>query len=277
MSEPGPVGYLFHLSSKKPVHPYQGSPNPSNDTGLVLYNDKNDPGRLQMRFVPVNGRGHFGYIEHVSSGKVVHPKGGRLDPNNDTDLVYHSDRHFGALFGFNEEDNTIIHIGGKIWHPKGGLPNPFNDNPCVLHSDKHLAAKFYFGDINGTPMSPYPSPNLSGDWKMIKHIEPNTSDLFIRYKVGKSQTKTITNQVAWSMTADATVDIFNASRTFGGFVQKAGNNTWLDEKEVSTTIDVEADKTIVVWQYVFAIRQYNEEISFQSDIIESTNSLHLTP
>ena len=36
---------------------------------------------------------------------------------NDTHLVYHEDRHHGALFEFDEEDYVIKHIGGKIWHP----------------------------------------------------------------------------------------------------------------------------------------------------------------
>lgn len=106
------------------MHPSGGSSNPRNDTSLVIYDSKKDPGRLQFRFVAVDGAGHYGYIEHVSSKKVVHPKGGNLDPGNDTRLVLHSDRHSGALFGFDEVNNVILHKNGKIWHPKGGKPDP---------------------------------------------------------------------------------------------------------------------------------------------------------
>lgn len=157
MADPGPIGYIFHQSSRKLLHAKGGSHHPKNDTRLVLHSDKNNSNRLQVQFVPVAGHKSFGYIQHVSSGKIIHPYGGRCDPGNDTYLVYHDDRHDGALFGFDEESFEIKHISGKVWHPKGGSPNPGNDTMCVLHSDHHAAAKFYFGDINGNPMSPYPS------------------------------------------------------------------------------------------------------------------------
>ena len=126
--------------------------------------------------MPVQGYSTFGYIEHVSSGKIIHPAGGKVNPGNNTPLVYHDDRHNGALFEFDEKDYVIKHIGGKVWHPRGGSPNPKNDTVCVLHSDRHAAAKFYFGDIDGNPMSPYPSLNLTGDGRIISQaseFEPN--------------------------------------------------------------------------------------------------------
>ena len=129
--------------------------------------DRDDPARLQVRFAPVPDQGRFGYIEHVASGKIIHPSGGSAKPGNDTYLVYDEGRHHGALFEFDEEDYVIKHIGGKIWHPRGGSANPKNDTKCVLHSDRHAAAKFYFGDISGKPISPYPSANLSGSGKII--------------------------------------------------------------------------------------------------------------
>lgn len=149
------VGYIFHRSSGKLVHPFGGYCNPGNDTKLVLHSAKDGPERLQVRYVPVEGAGGFGYIEHVSSGKIVHPYGGSLTPGDDTPLVYHSDRHFGALFTFNVEDEYIMHKSGKYWHPYGGSPNPGNDTPCVLHHATHDGMKFYFGDLCGTKISPY--------------------------------------------------------------------------------------------------------------------------
>ena len=131
----------------------------------IVHSDRNDPTRLQVRFVPFQGTpgygGHFGYIKHVASGKIVHLSGGSIKPGNDTHLVYHENRHNSALFEFDEEDYVINHIGGKIWHPCGESANPRNDTKCVLHSDQHAAAKFYFGDISGKPISPCPSVNLS--------------------------------------------------------------------------------------------------------------------
>ena len=172
----GPIGYIIHQSSGKFVHPKGGSCNPGNNTRLVVHSDRNDPTRLQVRFVPVQGTpgygGHFGYIEHVSSGKIVHPSGGSVDPGNDTYLVYHEDRHNDAQFEFDEEGCVIKHTGGKIWHPCGGSANPKNDTKCVLHNNWHAAARFYFSDIDRKPMSPTPPPNfrLSGDGNIISQV-----------------------------------------------------------------------------------------------------------
>ena len=107
----GPIGYIFHRSSGKLVHPLGGSSQPSDDTVLVIHGAKSNPARLQVRFVPVEGFGHFGYIEQVSSGKIVHPLGGSLSPGDNTSVVYHSARHAGALFAFDEEDEHIMHRG----------------------------------------------------------------------------------------------------------------------------------------------------------------------
>ena len=146
----GQIGYTFQRPSLKVVHLLGGSTNPANGTNLVVHGDKNIPARLQVRVVPVEGFGHYGYIKHVASGKIVHPEDGSLDPKNETKLVYHSDHHVGALFAFDEEDERIIHRSGKIWHPLYGSPNPDNDKPCLLHSDVHDAAKFYLGKLDGT-------------------------------------------------------------------------------------------------------------------------------
>ena len=151
----GPIGYLYHWSSRRPIHPIGGSHHPGNDTKLVVHDSKDDPTRLQFRFVAVDGAGHYGYIEHVSSGKVVHPYCGSLDPDNDTNLVLHSDRHAGALFGFDEDNAVILHRGGKRWHPARGRPLPVNDTPLVLHEEHHDGARFYLGDLKGDPISPH--------------------------------------------------------------------------------------------------------------------------
>ena len=279
MAEKGPIGYIFHRSSRKLVHPRGDSSNPGNDTELVLHSDKDSPQRFQVRFVPEKGFGHFGYIEHVSSGKFVHPYGGSLNPGNDTKLVYHSDRHAAALFAFDEEDERIMHRDGKIWHPLGGSPNPGNDTPCVLNSDVHDAAKFYFGKLDGTEISAYPNPNLSGTWKVVKaFIDPKASHTFTQtYKIGKVLKRSSTEHHAWKVSAEVAYSIFKASAEYSGFVEKSSANTWSSEYEQTATIVVEAGKTVVVWQFVFGMEQYDEEYSFQSSIIGDTDSLDVKP
>ena len=274
-----PVGYIFHRSSGKLVHPLGGSSDPSDDTNLVVYSGNDSPNRLQVQFVPANGFGHFGYIKHVSSGKFVHPKGGSLNPGNDTNLVYHSSYHAGCLFAFDEEGEYIMHRDGKFWHPSGGSPSPSNDTECVLHSGVHDAAKFYFGDISGNKISPYPAPKLSGTWKMIKaFIDPKTSHTYKQeYKIGKSHSKQRTEHHAWKVSAEIAKSTFKASTEYSGFVEKVSTSTWASEYKEEATINVVAGQTIVVWQFVFGMEQYGEEYSFQSDIIGDTHSIKVTP
>lgn len=80
--EDGPPGYIVHWSSDKLVHPYGGSDTPTNDATLVVHSEgrrrEGAEYRLQFRFVAVPDAGHFGYIEHVPSKKIVHPYGGTL-------------------------------------------------------------------------------------------------------------------------------------------------------------------------------------------------------
>ena len=88
-NDKGLIGFIYHQSSGRLVHPYQGSREPANDTRLVIHSSNDDKDRLQVRFIPMEG--HFGYIEHVSSGKIIHPKRGKCNPQNNTALVFHSD------------------------------------------------------------------------------------------------------------------------------------------------------------------------------------------
>ena len=276
----GPIGYIYHSSSGKLVHPYGGSANPIDNTELVLHSDKDNPSRLQMRFVAEQREGHFGYIEHVSSGKIVHPSGGSLNPGENTKLVLHSDRHHAALFRFNEADNTLKHKGGKTWHPSGGSPNPSNDTSCVLHSTSHDAAMFYFGGIDGVPMSPYTSPNVTGNWKVIEaFVTPKaTRNYGMTYKVGRSQITTFTPLHAQlKISAEAAYKLCNASAECSAYVEKSDKNTWSEEMEVRRDIHVEKGETVVIWQYVFTVERLGEKFSFNSSIIGDTNSLDSPP
>ena len=172
-----------------------------------------------------------------------------------------------------------MHRDGKVWHPEGESPNPSNATACVLHSDIHDAAKFYFGKLDGTEISPYPNPNLSGTWKVVKaFIDPKASHTFTQtYKVGKVLTRSTTVQHAWKVSAKGAYGAFKASAEYSGFVEKSSENTWSSEYEETATIEVTAGKTVVVWQFVFGMQQYDEEYSFQSSIIGDTDSLDVHP
>ena len=136
--------------------------------------------------------GHFGYIEHVGSSKVVHP-------TKDNKLVLREERNASALFMFDLESYTIIHRNGKHWHTKGGNSTPENVTACLLQKHEvgsnkaeskdaaiNDAAKFYFGKIDAHHLYPYSSPkfNISHDWKLLQaFIALETSQSFvINYK-----------------------------------------------------------------------------------------------
>ena len=275
----GPIGYLFHWSSKKLVHPKGGSFDPSNGTDLIVHGDKNNPCRLQFRFVAVDGAGHYGYIEHCSSGKVVHPKGGDLYPSNSTRLVLHSDRHAGALFGFDEEHVVILHKGGKKWHPKGGDAQPSDGTRLVLHSDTHDSAKFYFANLEGDAMSPYPNASISGEWKLIQAFVTPLADhtYTVTFAVGRGKKQHQTTQHAWNVSVETAKALFTAKAEYSGYVENTSSETWSEEKEETYTVGVRSGQSVFVWQYVFSLSQYGDEINFQSTIIGDTDSQDKKP
>ena len=90
------------------------------------------------------------YIIHRSSGKVVHPIGGRDDPCFDTPLVVVpgglGQVRFNVVFEVDPHDDCgygyIRHSSGKYVHPLGGayVPNP--DTKLVYYSNKHSACLF---------------------------------------------------------------------------------------------------------------------------------------
>ena len=101
-TEYGPVGYIYHLSSKKPIGPSGGKLDPTNGTELVVYSKK-EAQVLQFRFVRVKEFGHFGYLEHVGSSKIIHP-------TEDNKLVLRDskEKNVNALFTFDLE-SVIVH------------------------------------------------------------------------------------------------------------------------------------------------------------------------
>ena len=277
-NEAGPIGYIFQRTSGKAIHPYGGSSNPRDDTGLVLYNGAGE-WRLQLQFIPQPAYGHFGYIKHVASNKLVHPYGGSAYPGDDMSLVFHKDRHYATLFMFDEEKEQIVHIGGKHWHPYGGSVNPGNNNPVVLYEGSHAATRFYFGDASGNLISPYPKPFLGGDWKLVKaYITPRATHTHTEtYRVGRSHSSTATVHRAWSVSVGFAKGLFSAGAEYSGFVERSRDDTWSTEHTEEVSIHVTAGETVVVWQYVYTMEQYNEMLTFRSNILGDTDSMNVKP
>ena len=142
-----------------------------------------------------------------------------------------------------------------------------------------LQSSYYFGKLDGTPISPYPTPQLSETWKVIKaFINPAASHEFQqRYKVGKSLTFSKTQRHAWNVFVGIAKEVFSANAAYSGYVQISSAKTWSMEYEEITNVKVQKGETVVVWQYVFGMQQYGEEYSFQSSIIGYTNSLNEKP
>ncbi|MDR4487540.1 MAG: RICIN domain-containing protein [Nitrospirales bacterium] len=121
-----------HVPTSKCWHPKGGSPLPSNNTYVVLYDGCNED-RLMFRLLA------DGSIRHSTSGKCLHPKGGSTHPGNNTPLVLYdgcvSDPGGGKRLKFRRlHDGSIQHVhSGKCVHPKGGSTHPGNNTPLVLY------------------------------------------------------------------------------------------------------------------------------------------------
>ena len=274
------MGYIAHWWSDKLVHPSGGSEHPSNDTALVVHSDgrRRDGGecRLQVRFVAVPDCGHFGYIEHVLSKKIVHPYKGSINPSNNTSLVWHIHRHAACLFAFDLKNKYIIHSSGKIWHPYGGSSNPGNDTQLVLHSDRHSGAYFYFANTEMKMASPYPPPNLSHEWKLLRSsLDPHERyQISISYKMGMSRSKTANRDLpdTWTISGEDAKELFSSSEVYSSASQLASGDAWKEETDVKTDISVHQGNSVVVWQCIFVLEQYGDEYKFGSSILEYTDS-----
>ena len=274
-----PPGWLVHKSSKKPVHPKGGSSNPLNDTRLVMYSGGLGEFRLQFRFEPVNGQGHFGYIRH-SSGKYVHPKGGSQNPGDDTNLVLYNGKHSACLMCFDEMNDRITQKGSnRIWYPRGGSSNPVNDASCTLHSDRQDTAKYFMADIRGNKISPYPCPDLFGKYVLIHAIINAQQDTTynIAYDIGEERTETTTVNDAWNLSAEVAKDLFSARAEYRYYVSQSSSQTWLPKITTKHTIHVKKGETVATWQYDFVLSQYGDAYTYYSSIIVDTDDPYNPP
>lgn len=90
--------YIQHFTSNKVVHPYGGSMQPGDGTGIVLHRGNLE--YTKFTYIPVLDKPGFGLIKHVTSGKFLHPYGGSADPGDSNSIVIHSDYHFACLWSF---------------------------------------------------------------------------------------------------------------------------------------------------------------------------------
>ena len=200
--------------------------------------------------------GHFGYIEHVGSSKVVHP-------TENNKLVLFEERNINALFTFDLERYTMMHRNGKHWHIEGDNPTPINGAACLLQMQANElrsskaeskdatindAAKFYFGKIDAHHLYPYSKsfPNMSHNWKLLQaFIAPKTSRSFvIYYKVGRMKEFSETITHAWKISAEVAYQFLKSSVGYDGSISLAETSTLTEEKSVSLTIILMLKKVI---------------------------------
>ncbi|EGD76888.1 hypothetical protein PTSG_08235 [Salpingoeca rosetta] len=132
---PGVQYFLQHVQSGKYVHPHGGSDMPGNDTALVLHHGF-DEKRDALRWVFVNDAENKHQLKHYSSGKFVHPKGGKV--GKEATLVVHSSpgRPETMIEMVQEDGRTYLrHTDSDYYvHPHGGSPNPGDNTRLVYYS-----------------------------------------------------------------------------------------------------------------------------------------------
>ncbi|WAR11587.1 LEC-like protein [Mya arenaria] len=265
MSEPF---LIKHRSSGKFFHPESGMKSPDNGTEVVLHSDIHS--NMHWRFC--KEKDYWGYIEHVGSGKCIHPQSGILSPENGEKLVLHGDRHYGALFALDGKNNHIIHTGGRYAHPESGGHSPSNGNKVVLHSDKHNNMLFQFvsPQDQSKEVLVYGSPNVTGKWEIINAvIDPKAEHKSkISVKIGKSKTESTTSTFEYNWESSIGVEIMaitaSVSQSQRSMIENTSSATWSEETTRTKEITVSPGKTVVTWQYKFAVEQNDSRALFQT-------------
>ena len=73
----------------------------------------------------------------------------------------------------------------------------------------------------------------------------------------------------WSESAGFANGLFSTYVNYSGAVEETSSETWSEEKEESYRISVtgSVSDSVFVWQYMFTISQFGEEVNFLSSII----------
>ncbi|XP_052271369.1 uncharacterized protein LOC127872078 [Dreissena polymorpha] len=202
------------------------------------------------RFLPVKderGKDEWGYIEHLSSGKILHPFGGGHDPWDETHLVLHRDRHRGALFKIDQVNNHIIHMSGKYVHPRFGRSDAGNYTQVTLHSNlhKHMEFRCFSIDNPNKTFLVYGAPIVGGEWKIIhKAINPTVDcTLAIDVKLGCASAEKVRETERFKYRWEASFGVENveyfsqsASQLLKHYIGVSSPQTW--EDETTTKIEV---------------------------------------
>ncbi len=235
--------------------------------------------RIQFRFVPVEGEGHFGYLENVVTGRIVHPACSSDAPGNGTGTNFHIARHSGALFAYDASKDAIMHISGKYVHSATGNKFPGNGTKILLWDGLNVGSRFKFVDAFDQEVDIYPTPTLTGSWRMINCIINAAAEHTYKCSVtiGMSHSQSTTSHHEWSVSAEVSMGWFSASAEYSGYVENSAERTWSEEKTEERSIDVKPGLTAVTWQWVFGATQCNEFLQFKSDIIRDTDNLEVPP
>ena len=277
-------GYLWHVTSGCLVR--TRNLKSTYFTELVLNDEipKDAEDDIQFKFVPKPGTGHFGYIEHVKSGNVIATDKHVINAVNGTKLVLHTRRDHSALFGYDAANKLFFRNSYKndnkiVWRPNGGAAYPKNGTPLVVSSDIDESSQFYFGDKDGNSKNLYPDATALGEWKLLyAFLTPKIKRTFKEtYRMGRSISKSRMEEHAWSISAEYSIGLFKSQTSYKGIVSKTSSQTWDESTEISREITVNPGESVCVWQFTFIISQYNEEISFMSDILADTASIDHPP
>lgn len=150
-----PAGFIQQISSAKFVHPISNGCNaPEGDT-LVIYEGGYPEDRIKFRILPVRGY-HF-YIEHIKSGRIIHPESSESTPTAGTKLVLKAERNDGAFFRYSSESGGFLHEKSKLAiHVEGDQKNPEDGTPLVLRPYVKENSRFHMIDENRDPVDPMP-------------------------------------------------------------------------------------------------------------------------
>ena len=250
----------------------------------LVFNPTGQSPCSQFQFKPVPGAGHFGYIKLVPSGLVVFPHGpNTLNPEDGIKLVLRDYEDAGALFKFIVDENgvmLILHTSGKSWRSRDGQPNPKGNAQVSLNSSHIVSSKFYFQNKSSKQyISPYPKATLTAGWDLLRaFISPIADHTYKQtYRIGRSKSVSKTSEHTWEVSGKVAYGWFSAEAKYSGALKETSQETWNEEREESYTISVTGNQSVFVWQYVFTVSQYNEEIKFLSSIIGDTSDASKTP
>ncbi|CAL4234804.1 unnamed protein product, partial [Meganyctiphanes norvegica] len=118
-------------------------------------------------------------------------------PEDQTNVVLHSDRKPWPYFALDQVNNRIINHGGKYIHPYTGHAVPEDNTPVVLHGDVHENMEFKLVSTSNPDeeVYPYGDATIVGDWYLVYSVENPLATHTSTYQVtvGKSESESTTD------------------------------------------------------------------------------------